>query len=429
MPILGIVASQLPARLGPAAATYLQRAEFSSNSTDGWTAIRDSAGNTFYSGTSAALGTNSYNASVVMKFTNLGAFVWGKYWTNQGYSCTICFDGSGDIVVQSNADNRQLMLLKLSATDGSVVTSPVYWGTGIAYRNGVGMDSSGKFWNSGSTNPSSGNGVAVTSSSFGTLTTYRVGGEYSDSLLVDGSNIYFGGTDGPGNNYRGGISKITSSGEFQWSRYFGSNYSTQSPDGIATDSSGNVYVATWQTDSGFNGASGYLLKWDSSGTLQWQRNFEGGGTLDTLSGVCVDRVNGFVYACGSSSTSPSTGIILKYNLSGTLQWQRKLSNSSFYSIKLTSTGELMLSGSWKGLASGPSSQTLLIRVPADGSKTGTYTVGETSVTYAAGTLTVTTSSQDSGTFASGVSTNSYGANSTSLANFNDYSASTQVVTI
>jgi hypothetical protein len=430
MPIIGTVASQLIARLGPAAATYLQRAFFSSNATDGFTSLRDSTGNTYYSGTSGALGTNGYYASVVMKFDNLGVFVWGKYWTNQGYSCTICFDGSGNIVVQSNENSRQLMLLKLSAIDGSVVTSPVYWGTGVAYRSGVGMDNLGQFWNAGSTNPTSvGAGLAMTSSAFGTLTTYRVGGEYGDGLFIDGSDIYFGGTDSSSNGYRGGTTKITSSGAFQWSKYFGANYSTSSPDAIATDSSGGVYVAAWQTDSGFTGGSGYLIKWDSSGNLEWQRNFDSGGTLDSLSGVCVDRVNGFVYACGTTSTSPSTGIIVKYNLSGTLQWQRKLSNSNFYSVKLTSNGELMLSGSWKGLASGPSSQTLLIRVPADGSKTGTYTVGGTSVTYTTGTLTVTTSSQVSGTFASGLTSNTYEANSTSLVNFNDYSASTQVVTI
>ena len=80
-------------------------------------------------------------------------------------------------------------------------------------------------------------------------------------------------------------------------------------------------------------------------------------------------------------------MIAKYNTSGTIQWQRSLGStaeSSGLHIAINSLGDIYVSGFTE--VSGPRSF-LFAKLPSDGSRTGTYTVGGYSFTYAASTLT------------------------------------------
>lgn len=81
------------------------------------------------------------------------------------------------------------------------------------------------------------------------------------------------------------------------------------------------------------GKEGYVAKIDSSGNWQWVRAAMGGWDERTL-GLCVDRVNDFVYATGTcwgytdfgscvGASFPSGGdniFLAKFDLNGTCQW-------------------------------------------------------------------------------------------------------------
>jgi outer membrane protein assembly factor BamB len=67
-----------------------------------------------------------------------------------------------------------------------------------------------------------------------------------------------------------------------------------------------------------------LAKYDSTGTLLWQRTF-GDVRVDIFETPVIDGDgNIYVTGLGDGNGAPATLIVVKYNASGTLQWQRGL---------------------------------------------------------------------------------------------------------
>jgi hypothetical protein len=119
----------------------------------------------------------------------------------------------------------------------------------------------------------------------------------------------------------------------------------------------------------------------------------------------------------------ATAHIFKYNTSGVIQWQRSLARTSgtiaLRGITLDTSNNLLVTGE-TNLNAG---DIFTIKVPTDGSKTGTYSVGGGSFVYAASSITegasshtsTTNGSGGSHTLSSSTSTNSTGTASLTLS--------------
>ena len=202
--------------------------------------------------------------------------------------------------------------------------------------------------------------------------------ESINGMATDSSNnIYIVGASGT--NY-GMVAKLNSSGVIQWQRSITYTPGTDpdSADGVAVDGSGNVYVVGFTRDGAvFGGTSdAYAIKYDSSGVLQWQRVF-GDSQYNNASDVALDS-SGNLFVLGSTVVGGSTSaFVCKLNSSGLLQWTRTLThqNKNFFSgsIRLhESSGYMYILGSQNTLTSGTSNNHLIARLPMDGSDTGTY---------------------------------------------------------
>ena len=152
---------------------------------------------------------------------------------------------------------------------------------------------------------------------------------FSKALSGDG---VFGGLalDPTGNIYTSGIllsdttqldliaAKYNSSGVLQWQRKItgsGRDYALYT----AVDTAGNMYIAG-QTDTQTAGVDDVLLvKYNTSGTIQWQRRL-GGVNSDVISGLIVDSSANPYVLCHDTTTPTVT--LVKYNTSGTVQWQK-----------------------------------------------------------------------------------------------------------
>lgn len=130
------------------------------------------------------------------------------------------------------------------------------------------------------------------------------------------------------------VMKFDGDGALTWRRTAAkSPWSSYTVTGLAVDSSENVYVVGKAWD-GVSAMLAYVIKYNSAGTLQWQRVIEYTTQPDPKA-VCVD-VSGNVYIAFEAPTPTyMRGYVVKYNSSGTLQWQKNYYQNSARSTYTT----------------------------------------------------------------------------------------------
>lgn len=135
------------------------------------------------------------------------------------------------------------------------------------------------------------------------------------SAIDSSGNIYISGT-----YYQTGfIIKFNNKGVHQWSR----ELSFRDMNAVAVDLSGNVFGVGHDY---FSPGQAVIVKYNSSGTLQWQRKYENSSYLDTGFGIDADYA-GNVYV-GVESSGGGHILLVKYNSSGTFQWHRRIRTTS-----------------------------------------------------------------------------------------------------
>ena len=287
----------------------------------------DNSENIYVTGYSdAGLPGNSNLVMYLVKYSSSGI----KLWTKQmGSSLLLCV---GLAVTTDDSDNIYVTGVSSGSFDGN--TSFGGFDAFLVKYDAAGV----KQWSTqfGSTSDDVAKGVATDSS----------------------GNVYVtGGTEGSlgGNTSVGGddmfLVKYNSAGVNQWTRQLGTT-SEDGGQGITIDSSGNIYV-TGETDGSLDGniSSGgtdmFLSKYDSSGIKLWTKQL-GTGTTDSGSGVATD-ISGDIYVAGYTSGGLDGNIsygnrdtfLVKYNDTGSKQWTKQLgtnSNDAFYSM-VTADGQ------------------------------------------------------------------------------------------
>ena len=352
----------------------VQFSTYLSNSYSNWqtTGVKvDSSANTYVSGCLASAGGGSpgENRTLVAKFDSSGSLQWirGQYNGSATVANGIAIDSSGTYV----------------AATGYLYNTSYSTYNSIFQRTSSDGSSSWGYYNSTSSNNSN-----------------------SGATIDSSGNCYFGGAYTPSAQYAT-LYKFNSSGTLQWSNYYFPSSGNAAFYQLTNDSSGNVYASGYATNTG-----GLVAKINSSGTIQWSRILQG-TTNCNLQQVALDS-SGNVYAAGSIYTgSGYVGIIVKYNSSGTLQWQRSMTGPSsgagygtiFNGISVNSSGDLVLTG----LHDADGAYTMrgfVATLPADGSKTGTYTLGSVSLVYATSSYTETSVSLSSNSMGGTITTNS-----------------------
>lgn len=179
-------------------------------------------------------------------------------------------------------------------------------------------------------------------------------------------NVYVAG-DGTGNGAASAVNviKYDKDGVLQWQRKLdGGTTQTDVGYAITVDSSGNVYVAGGYNNSGNTappgGVRGFIVKLNSSGTIQWQSLFWPSLTSPVQQSNLSTRVYGMVldssgniYTTGYTDFASTYLFVAKHNSSGVLQWFTRLypynslaSGSVGYSIKINSSGNLVIGGTY-----------------------------------------------------------------------------------
>ena len=136
------------------------------------------------------------------------------------------------------------------------------------------------------------------------------------------------------------VVKFDSKGKKQWTKQLGTKRNDRAT-GVATDSSGNIYVTGytyWRLDGNTHAGSNdaFVVKYLDNGTKLWTKQF-GTPSSDLADGVATDSsgnvyVVGYTYGDldGNTNTGASDIFVVKYNSSGTKQWTQQLGSSMWY---------------------------------------------------------------------------------------------------
>ncbi len=202
-------------------------------------------------------------------------------------------------------------------------------------------------------------------------------GIYDATTTLSNSYYYIAGwCDTNEDAYRAAlIVKAGIGGQISWTKTInGSLTNHDYARGIDSDGFDNVYAAC-QLDTG------HLIKFNSSGTIQWQMaisNFY-------INGVTADA-SGNSYAIGYI-TGDYDGCIIKFDTNGIVVWQRSVASVGNIQLRhghLDSSGDLIVTGF------APSSSTIFImKCTPDGLGKGIYTaIGEDPIEYKEITLSI-----------------------------------------
>jgi uncharacterized delta-60 repeat protein len=282
----------------------------------------------------------------------------GPYWIgiltgsfNQGFGITV--DSAGNSYVSGTNPNFQTAKYN---TSGVIQWQRSLTSTGNSVRgDAVAVDSSGNAYFTGFIQiPSSGNIYAQIAkyNSSGTIQWQKRLGSSANTTRASGAAI-----DSSGNLYICGPGSITgtegdfliakydaNSGAVIWQRTLGDTTNSQFGTSIVVDSFDNVYIAGYS----FVGSDveGTIAKYNTSGTIQWQRRIT--GTFIQINSIAVDSF-GNIYGSGvKSNGSDSNALLVKFNAYGTLVWQRILYGPSLqaqaFGVETDSLGNVYVCG-------------------------------------------------------------------------------------
>ena len=252
-------------------------------------------------------------------------------------SLTLTNSGSTDSYIASYLSNGYVNSIARQA------------GTGADVGNGIATDTNGNIIITGyySSNP---------------FTLYTTAGSAFSTTLVNSGQTAF-------------VAQYSSSGAVNWvARFSGSSVGLF----CKTDSSNNIYVFGYFTSAPLTAYSSsgtafgttistlyyFLVKYNSSGIIQWIANIGGTGqtsqnslTCDTNGNVIVTCTGGGITPLNSDGTSYTgsgilgayrvNGFIVYYNTSGTIQWVASFAGGSRFwnqAISVDSSGNVYCSG-------------------------------------------------------------------------------------
>lgn len=208
----------------------------------------------------------------------------------------------------------------------------------------------------------------------------------SKSTIDSNGNVIAAGYQLNG-SYYGWVIKFTSSGSNYFQRY--TDQTDFFMQDVVTDSSNNIYAV------GYIGAYAAVFKFNGDGTLQWQRRITPSisGSANYVS-IAIDSSNN-IYITGAGGNGPpgnNSVLLVKYNSSGTLQWQRTVYSSTSLmigtAVRVDSANGLIYVGGYVGGGFASYASFFSMCVPTDGTKTGTFSLlGTNNVVYAASSLT------------------------------------------
>jgi hypothetical protein len=386
-------------------------------------------------------------------------------------------DGIGNIYAGGLIASTSTNILKINATAGTLTWQKQDTGAQIGGPRNVAVDATTGLVTFGN-GVSGQTGFHYVLTGAGAISYQR---QMNGGSVGQGLNSFPRGLDSSGNLHGATAStgpwyyiyKFNSSGTQQWQRQLTrSNCDFYFFNGVVVDGAGSVYVHGGGLDNGGAGFFPFVAKYNSSGALQWQQTLWGigfspraikstgtgnlavvthhystqtrwitslfnqstGATIWQRELTGVTSIVARDVATDSASNVYSmarVGIaelyIAKYNSSGALQWQRRITSSGSGTFRPDEATIFVTDNLDYYVGFNHSTGSFCLRLPQDGTLTGTYVIGGQTITYA--TVTSLTDNAFTSGWSGGLLTDASGAQGfvTSSRSFTDTTYTLSVI--
>ena len=292
--------------------------------------------------------TQIYNGGILNDEIN------GVFATGNGQMVSAGFRGL-------TANNREAVLLKYTSNTAPLVSTHSGQGDNTDNIRAVASGTNGNLYFCGYTvYPDSSRDfwVGALNNTGTQLWSYRKSGslfgsdEEANSIVLDASNnVYVSGyIKNAGTSSDLFIAKFNSTGTLLWNIIIdGIHHESDRIYALAIDASGNIYVTgksdtdvSWQVNDEIT-----TVKVSNAGIVQWTQTFAGIG-MGSDRGVLIRVGTNAVYVAGKRVNTTDDIIVLKYSLTGVLQWNYTLTldngNDAINDMWLDANGNVYLAG-------------------------------------------------------------------------------------
>lgn len=179
--------------------------------------------------------------------------------------------------------------------------------------------------------------------------------DWANDLVLDSSNnIYITGhtNSSETNGWEILLLKFNSSGDLQWNKTWGGSDYDQGME-IGLDSANNIFVAGASESFGAGDRDIILIKFDNLGNYQWHQTW-GGSENEYTCDMVLDSFDNIHLVGSTRSFGPNSDVfLLKYNNSGDLEYNVTWGGSGddyAYEIALDNSGNIFIAGNIESLA-------------------------------------------------------------------------------
>jgi len=216
----------------------------------------------------------------------------------------------------------------------------------------------------------------------------------SNAIAAANGTVFVIGVMGNPNGNVRSITNTNGSGTIQWAKYYSittANFTNSTSEMYGTaDSSSNAFMIGITTNTSLSRDGVFVMKTNSAGVHQWTRAviMSTGGVNFATRGGCCDSA-GSVYFVGTTNTNPFATICVKYNSSGVFQWAMSIVTNSGAAQANGRVPRILPNGAVAiSIPTYPNwTPYIFIQLPADGSKTGTFTISGLTITVSAAAIT------------------------------------------
>jgi glycine cleavage system H lipoate-binding protein len=248
----------------------------------------DASDNIYIVGCTKSLGDTDGDI-VIIKFDTMGNEIWNKTWGGSQYDTGmhIIEDTFGNFYISGQTNS-------LGDVDGDAL---------LIKFNNIFEEQWNVTW--GGSEPDIANKVELDSNNY----LYVVGHSESLDPSPGESDVF--------------LLKYNSSGNFEWERDWGTSYS-QRGNSLAIDSDDNIYITGYTFGHPASSGKGFLLKYDSSGTYQWERIWGVDGQYGNYFYRIIidDKDDLYISGCTKTYGIPNNydALLLNYDTSGNQNW-------------------------------------------------------------------------------------------------------------